>query len=117
MAPRVGFMVHAGQVQQAVQHQDAQFVLDAVAQFGGLRRGAVERDRNIFRAETTARRWRNSFRETLGSASADSASAAIRQVTRLPRQNLLRQIFQKPAQLSLVAREAMGAEITPTLSV
>ena len=46
----VGLVIHASQVQQAVQHQDAQFVLDAVAQFGGLRRGAVERNRDIRRA-------------------------------------------------------------------
>ena len=70
IAPRIGLVIHAGQVQQAVQHQDAQFVLDAVAQFGGLRRGAVERNRDIVRTETTARPWRSPCREILDSACA-----------------------------------------------
>ena len=69
-------MIHARQVQHAVQHQDAQFVVDEWPKLGGLRRGAVEGDRDLARrrrsldAETTARPWRNPCRGICDSARA-----------------------------------------------
>ena len=37
-------MVHPGQVQHAMEHQDAQFIFRTVAMLGGLKGGTVERD-------------------------------------------------------------------------
>ena len=101
MAPPSRLVIHSSQVQQAVQHQDAQFVLDAVAQFGGLRRGAVERNRNIVRGEGQHIR---------GVVLAAKLLVQLlqfrirRNQTRhaLLRQNLLRQIFQESSQISSV---------------
>ena len=67
----IGLVIHAGQVQHAVQHQDAQFVLDAVAQLGGLR---ARRGRRRSRYPSGRKRQYVggvvSCREILGSASA-----------------------------------------------
>ena len=112
----ISIMIHSGQVQQAVQHQDAQFVLDAVAQFGGLRGRAVERDRNIVRAETTARPWRSSCRETSGSASAIPHPTQSNMSRFVPAESPAPDLSGTGADL-VVPREAMGGEIAPTLSV
>jgi len=47
----VRLMVHASQVQEPVQHQNAQLFFDAVAEFGRLSRGSIEGDgqlRHVF---------------------------------------------------------------------
>ena len=43
----VGFMIHAQQVQHAVQHQDADFLLGRVAELAGLRARTIDGDRDV----------------------------------------------------------------------
>ena len=46
-APAVGFMVHAQQMQHAMEHQDLDFLFGSVAEFARLRAGAGERNGEI----------------------------------------------------------------------
>jgi hypothetical protein len=43
----VGFVIHAQQVQDAVEHQDLDFLFRLVAEFAGLGAGAGERDGHV----------------------------------------------------------------------
>jgi hypothetical protein len=49
-------MIHAGQVQNSVQHQNPEFIFNGVAELGGLLRGAVERDGEFSRLTVRGRK-------------------------------------------------------------
>jgi len=53
--PAVGFVIHAQQVEETVQHQDADFVFERVAEGGGLRAGAGGGDRDFAERALEAR--------------------------------------------------------------
>src|SRR5471030_1351178 len=57
----VGFVIHAQQVQDAVEHQDPDFLLGLVAEFAGLGAGARKRDGDIAKQAFTGKAGREAY--------------------------------------------------------